>query len=126
MGDTMVKALSILFAVILLAGAVGHIVAPEFYAGFIPEPIPEALANGFAVVVEATIGVGLLIPRYRARAGLAFAVLMLGFMPLHIWDALKAEPAVGSHTAATIRLAVQLLLIAGGVAIFRARPRSGQ
>ena len=117
----MVKALSVLFGIILLVGAVGHIVSPEFYTGFIPEPSPEALANGFAVVVEAAIGIGLFIPRLRARAGLAFAVLMIGFMPLHIWDALKEAPAVGSHAAAAIRLVVQVLFIAGGVAIFRAR-----
>ena len=117
----MVKALSILFSIMMLGGALGHIVVPEFYTGLIPAPIPEALANGFAVLVEGTIGIGLLTPRHRARAGLAFAVLMIGFMPLHIWDALKTAPMVGSHTAAAIRLVVQVLLIAGGVAIFRAR-----
>jgi uncharacterized membrane protein len=118
------KALSILFALILFAGAVGHIVSPEFYAGLIPEPIPDVLANGFAIVVEAAIGVGLLIPRHRARAGLAFAVLMVGFMPLHIWDALKDAPVVGSQAAAIIRLVFQPLFIVGGVAIFRAKPRA--
>lgn len=117
----MVKALSILFGVMMLGGAVGHLVAPEFYAGLIPEPIPEALANGFAAIVEGAIGIGLLVPRTRAKAGLAFAVLMVGFMPLHIWDALKEAPMVGSHTAAGIRLVIQVLLIAGGVAVFRSR-----
>ncbi len=119
----MVKALSILFGILMLGGAVGHLVAPEFYAGLIPEPIPESLANGLAVVVEAAIGIGLLVPRTRAKAGLAFAVLMVGFMPLHIWDATKELPMVGSHAAAAVRLVVQVLFIAGGVAIFRSRPQ---
>jgi len=119
-----IKALSVLFGLILLAGAVGHVMAPEIYAGFIPEPIPPVLANGFAVVVEGAIGVGLFIPRFRAKAGLAFAALMVGFLPLHIWDALKEVPAIGSHTAAYIRLVVQLLFIAGGVSIFKKAPRS--
>lgn len=125
MNNKAVTALSVFFALILLAGAVGHAVSPALYAGFIPEPIPEALANGLAVVVEAAIGLGLLLPRYRSRAGMAFAVLMVGFMPLHIWDALKEVPSIGSHTAAVVRLVVQVLFIAGGVAISRAGSSDG-
>ena len=121
----MITALSFLFALMMLGGAVGHLVAPELYAGLIPEPIPEALANGLAVVVEGAVGIGLVVPRLRARAGLAFAVLMVAFMPLHIWDFLKEAPMVGSHTAATVRLVVQVLLIIGGVAIYRKAAQPG-
>jgi len=123
MSGTITTGLSVLFGLILLAGAAGHIAAPEFYAGFIPEPIPHWLANGFAVVVEGAIGIGLFLPRLRARAGLAFAALMIGFLPLHLWDALKEAPAIGSHTAAYVRIVIQLLLIAGGVAIFKAKSK---
>lgn len=112
-------ALAILFAIIMLVGAVAHVANPGFYDGFIPEPIPKAFANWAATFVEGAIGVALLIPRTRALAGLAFAALMVAFMPLHIWDAFKDVPAIGSHVAAIIRLFVQVLLIVGGWWIWR-------
>jgi len=110
--------LSVLLALLLLASAIGHVVAPAFYAGFIPEPVPPALANSFAAIVEGAIGVALFIPRFRGFAGLAFAVLMIGFLPLHVWDALKEAPAIGTHAAAVVRIVVQIFFIAAGLGIF--------
>ena len=49
------------------------------------------LVNGFTV----TVGVLLFIPKYRHWGGLGFCVLMLAFLPLHIWDLFKEQPAVG-------------------------------
>lgn len=120
----MVNMLVYFFAFVMLAGAVGHIVMPDFYAALIPAPIPKAFANGLAAVVEGLIGVGLLLPRLRRLSGLAFTLLMVAFVPLHIWDALKEAPMVGSHTAAIVRLIIQALLIAGGVAVYRSQRHS--
>lgn len=103
----------------MIGGAIAHVVNPSFYDGLIPEPIPKPLANWAATIVEGAIGVALLIPRTRALAGLAFAALMVAFMPLHIWDAFKDAPVVGSHITAIIRLFIQVLLIAGGLWIWR-------
>ena len=114
-----------LLGLLMLAGAVGHVVAPELYAGFIPEPIPHWFANGFAVVVEGAIGVALFAPRLRSLGGLAFAVLMVGFMPLHIWDALKDAPAIGEHTVAYVRIAIQVLFIGAGALIYKRAGASG-
>jgi len=38
--------------------------------------------------------------------------MMLVFLPLHIIDIFKENPAIGSHQAAIIRLPVQFLFIA--------------
>lgn len=106
--------LTYLFAIIMLAGAVGHIVAPAFYAPMVPDFIPLAFANIFSVIAEGTIGVMLLWPKYRKTGALLFVLLMLGFLPIHIWDWSKEQPAIGPSPAPEIRIMVQLLIIYGG------------
>jgi uncharacterized membrane protein len=103
------------FAVLLmLGGALNHVVDPDFYARLIPPPVPPQLANLGSAVVEAAIGALLLWPRTRRKGAMAFTALMLLFLPLHIWDVFRDEPAMGSTAAAGGRLAVQAGLIALG------------
>ncbi|MGY8948306.1 MAG: hypothetical protein ACKVJM_07915, partial [Flavobacteriales bacterium] len=44
-------------------------------------------------------------------------ILMLIFLPIHVWDVFSEHPAIGSHNAAMIRLLFQglILFIAWGV-----------
>lgn len=116
----MKKVLPIILAIIMLLGAVGHVAAPDFYAPMVPDFIPLPLANILSVVCEGGIGILLLLPRYRSWGGLAFMLLMIGFLPLHIWDMLKASPTVGPPPAPQIRLIVQVLLIYAGYWVYRA------
>jgi uncharacterized membrane protein len=37
--------------------------------------------------------------------------MMLAFLPLHILDVFKENPAIGSHEAALVRLPLQFVLI---------------
>lgn len=111
-----------LFALILLASAVGHIVKPEFYGQMIPSFLPETLVNILAAIAEVVVGLALIIPRFRNLGGLSFMLLMLAFLPVHIWDLTREEPAVGSHTAAAIRLLIQGLLIYAGYWIWKRKP----
>lgn len=108
-------ALSLFYALLMIAGAIGHVVSPDFYAPLVPEPIPLWFANIASTVVEGLLGVLLLVPKTRRLGAIGFTALMIAFVPIHVWDALKEQPAVGSHTAAAIRLVVQALFIAGGV-----------
>ncbi len=101
-----------LFAFAMIAGAIGHAVSPEMYEPLIPEPIPPAFANIASVIAEGAIGVLLIVPKTRALGAAGFCALMVAFMPIHIWDALKDEPFVGSTGAAIVRLVVQVGLIA--------------
>lgn len=103
----------------MFLGAFNHIYAPETYTAFIPEFIPENLANILSTITEGMVGIALIIPKYRKWGGLGFCTLMLAFLPIHIWDLTKEVPAIGSKMAATIRLAVQFLLIAVGWWIYR-------
>jgi uncharacterized membrane protein len=106
--------LAIFFAVLLLAGGFMHIKSPAFYHNFVPSFIPFTLANVLATVAELAIGVLLLIPKYREWGALGFMLLMVAFLPIHVWDALKETPAIGSKQVAFIRIAIQMVLIFGG------------
>ncbi len=108
-----------LLVVMMIGGAIAHVVNPEFYAPLVPSFIPLALANWASFVVELGIGMMLLVPRTRSWGGLAFAVLMVVFLPLHIWDLTKEVPAVGNHVAASVRLVVQFVLIWGGWRVYK-------
>lgn len=114
--------LTYLLAFLMLSGAFNHLYAPESYSAFMPSFIPETIGNLLSAIAEAIIGLALLIPKYRKWGGLGFFILMLIFLPIHIWDLTKEVPALGSKTAALIRLAVQFLLIAAGWWIYKTNP----
>ena len=111
--------LSYLLGALLLASAVGHIINPDFYAPMIPEFIPVGLANIATAIVEAVVGILLFLPKYRHWGGLGFLFLMLAFLPIHVWDLFKEEPAVGPSPAPQIRLIFQFLLIYAGWWIYK-------
>ncbi len=111
--------LAYLLGAILLGGAVGHVVSPDFYAAMIPEFIPAGLANISAAIAEAVVGILLFLPKYRHWGGLGFFLLMLGFLPIHVWDLFKEIPAIGPSPAPEIRLVVQFLLIYAGWWIYK-------
>ena len=103
----------------LLSSAVGHIVQPEFYAAMIPPFIPKSLANILAAIVETAVGAALIIPRFRKWGGLGFLLLMCAFMPIHIWDLFRENPAVGSTGAAVFRFGMQIVLIYFGWVVYQ-------
>ena len=101
---------NVLGIMLILAG-IWHIIKPEAYAEFIPHFIPETFANITAAIVELTLGIGVFIPKYRKPALLGVVLLMIAFLPIHIADLFKDEPAIGSQTAAIIRVPIQFVLI---------------
>lgn len=104
--------LTYLFGAFLIFGGINHFIKPEMYAPFIPEFLPSFAVNYLTGIVEIAVGVGVFIPRYRSMATLGILIMMLVFLPLHVLDVFKENPAIGSHQAALIRLPVQFLFIA--------------
>ena len=104
--------LTYLFGAFLIFGGVNHFIKPEMYAPFIPEFLPSLAVNYLTGIVEIAVGVGVFIPRYRSMATLGILIMMLVFLPLHVFDVFKENPAIGSHQVALIRLPVQFLFIA--------------
>lgn len=104
--------LTYLFGAFLIFGGINHFIKPEMYAPFIPEFLPSLAVNYLTGIVEIAVGVGVFIPRFRSMATLGILIMMLVFLPLHVFDVFKENPAIGSHQVALIRLPVQFLFIA--------------
>jgi uncharacterized membrane protein len=107
----MKKIISIFIAVIMILGAIGHVASPDMYSVLIPSFMSEFIAHLFAIITEVAIGIALIIPKFRKYGGLAFMILMIIFLPIHVWDMLKEEPFIGTKTIALIRVVVQVLMI---------------
>ena len=103
--------LTFIFGAFMIFGGVNHFLKPEMYFPFIPEILPQeaiVYASGFA---EVAVGIGACLPKFRAKATLGILLLMLAFLPLHVVDVFKTNPAIGTHEAAVIRLPIQFVLI---------------
>ena len=106
--------ISILLAVLMMVSGIQHLWNPEFYLPFVPSYLPFPLAVVYlSGLVELLLGVVTLFlnQKYTKFGILGIAILMIIFLQLHIADALREQPVVGSHTLAYFRLAIQFLLI---------------
>ncbi len=103
--------LTVLFGLIMIGGGIGHFLKPEMYAPFFPDYFPKDAIIYASGLVEIAVGVGVFIPRFRSMATLGILLLMIAFLPLHIIDVFKENPAVRSHQIALIRLPLQFVLI---------------
>ena len=111
--------LKILLAVFLIYGGFNHFNNPEFYNGFIPDFLPKLAVNYISGIIELLLGIGLFIKGNEKKSAFGIFLLMIAFMPIHIWDAFKEIPAIGSKTTAYIRIAVQFLFIGWGYIIYK-------
>ncbi len=103
--------LRIIFGIFFLFAGIMHFIKPKFFNGFIPKPLPKLFINYITGIIEIAIGLGLLVNMIVKNAAISFFILMLLFLPLHIWDLFKEKPAIGSKKLAIIRLPVQFILL---------------
>ena len=108
---TLRTALTWIFAVLMIAAGINHMLHPESYAAFIPNWLPGIAVNYITGVTEAAIGIGLLFYTSRRAAAIAAVLLMVCFLPIHLIDAFRTHPAIGSVLLAWIRLPFQFVLI---------------
>ena len=105
--------LKIVLGAFLIFGGIQHFIKPTFYIPFVPEFLPFTMpiiyVSGF---VEIVVGVLVFIKKYEKIGAWGILILMLLFLPIHIWDVFSETPAIGSQKAAVIRLPIQFLLIA--------------
>ena len=101
----------ILIALWMLLGAYGHFFKPEMFFPIVPDFLPKREVVILSGIPELLIGLGVLWPRTRALAGLGFMLLCLCFLPLHLWDLVRDDPAITPQSAAILRVFVQFLLI---------------
>jgi uncharacterized membrane protein len=117
-------ALAILVALVMIGGGAAHLAAPEGFVPLVPAflpAMPVILATG---VLQIGIGLAALWVRTRAWGALAFAALCLAYLPLHLWDYVRPDPVFVPPVAASIRVAVQGLLIWAGYTLWKRTGRS--
>lgn len=110
---------TIIFGVFFIVAGIGHFIDPQKYFAFIPNFLPKAASNYLAGLVEIVAGSFLLIPKFRKIGGLLILIMMVVFLPLHILDIFKENPAIGNHRLAIIRLPLQFVLIYWAWYIFK-------
>lgn len=114
------KILRVLLALFLIYAGTQHFVKPGFYEPFVPSFLPGKTAIVYASgVVELFLGILLLVPKYTKLAATGIIILMLVFLPIHVWDVFSETPSIGSHQAALVRLPVQFLFIAWAYGVRR-------
>lgn len=116
----------IVIAAWMLVGGVLHMIAPTPFFRVVPDWMPELAVVYLSGLAEIAIGLGVLIPRSRALAGLVFAVMCLVYLPLHAWDFFRPDPVFSAPYMASVRIAVQLVLIALGLWLWRRRKLQAQ
>jgi uncharacterized membrane protein len=109
--ETTALILRILFGIILCFAGIIHVIKPRIFKNFIPDFLPKLTINYIFGAVEFVLGVGLFFSEMVKNAAVGIWILMLLFLPIHIWDATKVRPAIGPKTIAFIRIPLQFLLM---------------
>jgi len=104
--------LKIVFALFMVYAGVQHFLKPEFFVPYVPQFLPLKMEIVYASgVFEVLFGLLLFIKKYAKIAAWGIFVLLLLFLPIHIWDVISETPVIGSKKAAWIRLPIQFLLL---------------
>ena len=103
--------LTFLLGLLMIFAGINHFRHSAIYLPFIPAFLPQQFVNQATGIVEILIGIGVFIPRFRQKSAIGIFILMIIFLPLHVWDLFRNKPAIGSHQIALIRLPIQFLLI---------------
>lgn len=104
---------------VMVGGGVAHLTAPAQFIPLVPQFLPAGPILAITGVVQLVIGLAVLWPAWRRWAGLAFAMLCLGYLPLHLWDYIRPDPVFAPPVAATVRVAVQLVFVWIGLHLWR-------
>ncbi len=103
--------IKILYAVLFMFAGVMHLAKPKLFKHFIPNFLPKLWVNYGIGIIEFVLGLGLVFSRFEKEAALGIFFLLILFLPIHIWDAFKKKPAIGSHYIAWMRIPLQFVLM---------------
>ena len=104
--------LKVVLAIFLILGGVQHFISPTNYITFVPSFLPFTMAIIYiSGLFEILFGLELFFKKHETIGAWGILILMLLFLPIHIWDVFSETPAIGSHNAALIRLPIKFLLI---------------
>ena len=104
--------LKVVLAIFLTFGGVQHFTSPNNYIAFVPSFLPFTLVIIYVSgLFEILFGLALFFKKLEIIGAWGILILMLLFLPIHIWDVFSETPAIGSRNAALVRLPIQFLLI---------------
>jgi uncharacterized membrane protein len=98
---------ALLLGIFMIGNGSYHFSKPETYFPFIPGFLPKLTVNYVSGIIEILLGIGVFIPQTRAYATLGILLMMIAFLPIHIVDACKENPAIGTRIVAIQRLGLQ-------------------
>ncbi len=105
--------LKIIYGGFFCFAGIMHLIKPDFFKHFIPDFLPKKLVNYVVGFLEFSVGFGLFFSETVKFASIGIIILLLIFLPIHIWDVTKKRPAIGSKKIAIIRIPLQFLLLYG-------------
>jgi uncharacterized membrane protein len=108
--ELFVTILTFVFAGFFAFAGIMHIIKPQFFKHFIPKPLPKNLVNYVVGILELAVGVGLLFSQFVKESAMGIMILLVLFLPIHIWDVVRERPAIGSKKLAIIRVPIQFVL----------------
>jgi uncharacterized membrane protein len=96
-----------------LIGGLGHFVAPAFFAAIVPPWVPWSLAVVYVSGVFELLGaIGVLIYKYRSKAGIGLFLLTLAVTPANVYMWLNPENFADiSENFLSFRLVFQIFLL---------------
>lgn len=109
--DVFILILKIIFGIFFCYAGIMHIIKPKFFKYFIPDFLPKLLVNYVVGIIEFGLGLGLFFPSITKNAAAGIFILLILFLPIHIWDVTKIRPAIGSKKLAIVRIPLQFLLM---------------
>lgn len=108
---TAVQIITIFFGVLFMFAGIMHIIKPKIFKHFIPNGFPKKTVNYIAGLIEFGLGLGLFFSETIQKSAIGIFILLILFLPIHIWDATKKRPAIGSKRTAIFRIPLQFLLM---------------
>ena len=104
--------LKIVIAIFMIYAGAQHFIKPTFFMPFVPTFLPlKTMIIYVSGAAEILLGIMLFLKKYAKFGALGIFILLILFLPIHIWDVFSETPAIGSKQAAFIRLPIQFLLI---------------
>tara|TARA_B100000780_G_C20928787_1_gene370209 strand:+ start:65 stop:454 length:390 start_codon:yes stop_codon:yes gene_type:complete len=104
--------LKFFLAIFIIYAGVQHFIDPDKYIPFVPSFLPFIFAIIYCSgLIEILLGLALFFKKQAYRGAWGIFILMLLFLPIHVWDVFSETPAIGGHDAALIRLPLQFLIL---------------
>ena len=103
--------LKISFGVFFCSAGIMHLIKPSIFKNFIPDFLPKKRVSDSAGFIEFILVLGLIFTSTEKKAALGIFILMIFFLPIHLWDVTKIRPAIASKKVAIIRIPLQFILM---------------